>query len=48
MQATASELISQISTLQAALEGARKEIAAGKVHEGKMTSQFQVCKVCHF
>ena len=40
IQATASDLRSQITTLQAALKG---EIAARKEHEAKLTSQFQVC-----
>ena len=40
IQATTSELRSQITTLQAALKG---EIAARKEHEAKLTSQFQVC-----
>ena len=39
IQATASDLRSQISTLQA-------EIAARKEHEVEMTSQFQVCLCC--
>ena len=43
VQATASDLGSQITTLQAALEG---EIAARKEHEVKLTSQFQVCLCC--
>ena len=43
VQATANELRSQITTLQAALEG---EIAARKEHEVKMSSQFQVCLCC--
>ena len=43
IQATASDLRSQITTLQAALERARVEIAAMKEHEAKQTSQLQVC-----
>ena len=46
IQATANELRSQITTLQAALEGARGEIAARKEHEAILTSQFQVCLCC--
>ena len=52
-QATAIELRDLNIKLQTALEGARKEIAARKEHEAKLTSQLQVClcfvsKVCHF
>ena len=43
IQATAIDLRSQITTLQAALEG---EIAARKEHEVKLASQFQVCLCC--
>ena len=43
IQATASDLRSQITTLQAALARARVEIAAMKEHEAKQTSQLQVC-----
>ena len=43
IQATASDLRSQITTLQVALEG---EIAARKEYEAKLTSQFQVCLYC--
>ena len=43
IQATASDHRSQITTLQAALVGAREEIAARKEHEAILTSQFQVC-----
>ena len=46
IQAIADELRSQITTLQADLEGAREEIAAWKEHEAKITSQFQVCLGC--
>ena len=46
IQAIASDLRSQITTLQAALERAREEIAASKEHEAILTSQFQVCLCC--
>ena len=46
IQASTNELKSQITTLQAALEEAREEIAAMKEHEAKQTSQFQVCLCC--
>ena len=42
VQVTANELRSQITSLQAALEVAREEIAARSEHEAKLTSQFQV------
>ena len=53
IQATASNLRSQITTLQAALEGAREEIAARKEHEAILTSRFRCVsvlselEVCH-
>ena len=46
IQATTSELRSQITTLEAGLRGARVEIAARKEHEAKLTSQLQVCLCC--
>ena len=46
IQATASDLRGQITTLQAALEGARNEVAARKEHEVELASQFQVCLCC--
>ena len=46
IQATTSDHRSQITTLQAALEGARKENAARKEHEAKLICQFQVCFCC--
>ena len=42
IQATTSDLRSQITTLQAALEEAKEENAARKEHETILTSQFQV------
>ena len=46
IQTTTSDLRSQNTTLQAALEGAREEIAARKEHEVELTSQLQVCLRC--
>ena len=46
VQATVSDLRSQITTLEAALEGARKNNAAWKEHGAKLVSQFQVCFGC--
>ena len=46
VQATVSDLRSQVKTLQAALEEAREENAARKEHDAKLRSQFQVCFCC--
>ena len=46
IQATTSELRSQITTLEADLRGTWMESAAMKEQEAKLTSQFQVCLCC--
>ena len=46
IQATANELRSEITALRIALEAASEVNSAGKVHEAKVASQFQVCLRC--